>query len=127
MIPEPGAWGNLLRDLLVLTYMFATRIGVPILITWGIGHWLRQRLQATEHQPIPPLKIEPAETRHCWEVKKCDPATREQCPAYQKPALPCWLALQVSGQTISPQCYACQMFAQPSPAASNLCAVTRQG
>lgn len=125
MVAELEALGNLLRDALVLTYMFVTRIGVPILITWGIGYWLRQRLQATERRPVPPLPLKPAETRHCWEVKKCDPAKREQCPAYQKPTLPCWLALQVSGQTISPKCYACQMFVQPSPAVTNVCATPR--
>lgn len=61
MIPELEMLGNTIRDVLVLTYLFVLRIGVPLLITWGIGYWLRQKLEATARRPVPTTEKTEAE------------------------------------------------------------------
>lgn len=47
----------------------------------------------------------------CWEMKNCAPSTREQCPAYQQPGSPCWLAHQQAEGQIPEPCYNCHIFA----------------
>ncbi len=41
---------GVVRDVLVIAYMFVLRIGVPLLITLMIGAWLRKLLE--EKQPV---------------------------------------------------------------------------
>ncbi len=100
-----------LRDVLVVGYMFVLRIGVPILITLMIGAWLQRLLQEpeTETQPSP---ADLANGKHCWDVNKCEETKRAQCAAFQRPDLPCWLAIQVSGQGLTEKCYSCALFTQ---------------
>ncbi len=38
----------IVRDILVIAYMFVLRIGVPLLITLMIGAWLRKLLEEKE-------------------------------------------------------------------------------
>lgn len=122
----------MLQDVLaamVILGMFFLRIGVPIIVTIGLGAWLENKLRPADFQRtpqrIPRGKIIPfprAQTGahvatvpvvHCWEAKQCDPAKRAQCAAYQRPDLPCWLALQTTGGKVRPECPDCEFYAQP--------------
>ncbi len=47
----------IVRDVLVLGYMFVLRIGVPLLITLMIGAWLRKMLE--EKEPASEAKTTP--------------------------------------------------------------------
>jgi hypothetical protein len=116
-------------DTAIILGMFFVRIGVPIVVTIGIGVWLEKKLRPAEFQktsqrvqrgkiiPFPRVqngaRVTAAQRAHCWEAKQCDPAKRAQCPAYQRPDLPCWLALQAAGGRVRPQCADCEFYTQP--------------
>ena len=53
---------------------------------------------------------------NCWDAKGCAPATREACPAYNRPGMPCWLAnMQADkGYSVKPACLACRFFSLPA-------------
>jgi len=68
MIPQLETLGNTLRDVLVLTYLFVLRIGVPLLITWGVGYWLRRKLEATARRPVPTTEKAEAEPESAKQV-----------------------------------------------------------
>ncbi len=53
----PESIVNLIRDILVIGYMFVLRIGVPLIITLMVGAWLRKML---EEKPAPEEKEETA-------------------------------------------------------------------
>ncbi len=59
----------ILRDVMVLGYMFILRIGVPILITLMIGAWLRKLLE--EKEPVSEEK--PVEASQTAQTKKVRP------------------------------------------------------
>ncbi len=59
----------ILRDVMVLGYMFILRIGVPILITLMIGAWLRKLLE--EKEPVSEEK--PVEASQTPQAKKVRP------------------------------------------------------
>ncbi len=57
----------ILRDVMVLGYMFILRIGVPILITLMIGAWLRKLLE--EKEPVSEDKpVEAPKASHAKKV-----------------------------------------------------------
>jgi hypothetical protein len=93
--------------------MFALRIGLPIVLTLAIGVLLEKKLAPRERAAHPARQsTRSAEIIqiHCWDIKKCENATRAQCATYQHPELPCWLALQVAGEKVRPECYACAFY-----------------
>jgi hypothetical protein len=118
-------------DGIVILAMFFLRVGVPILVTLGIGIWLERKLrpQGTQAQsrdatarrgtiiPFPRVasngRAAPVPIAHCWEVKHCDPTARAQCTAPQRPDLPCWLALQAAGGKVRAECADCELYNQP--------------
>jgi hypothetical protein len=107
------------QDTLVILGMFALRLGVPVVLTIAVCHVLdrlsvkraeqigaqrRANLRATAHEGKVVRQLQ------CWEIKRCDEATRAACPAYQRPNLPCWLALQLAGCQLSEQCLTCSLY-----------------
>ncbi len=111
----PENIGGILRDVLVIGYMFILRIGVPILITLMIGAWLQRILQEPEKERKP-TREEAQVGPHCWEIKQCEETKRARCAAFRRPDLPCWLALQVSGDGLTEACYTCPLFTARAPA-----------
>ena len=121
-----------LIDGLVILALFFVRLGVPVILTLGIGIWLEKRLRPAETQserkptrrgtiiPFPRgaqnARASLTAATHCWDVKQCDAATRAQCAAYQRPDLPCWLALQATGGRVRAECADCEMYARPQRA-----------
>ena len=116
-------------DGLVILAMFFLRIGVPVVVTLGIGIWLEKKLRPQETQvqqrqvrrgtiiPFPRISqgASPSAipSAHCWDVKQCNPTAREQCAAYKRPDLPCWLALQAAGGKVRPECADCELYTKP--------------
>lgn len=109
----------MLQDTLVILGMFALRLGIPIILTIGVCYVLN-RVSASRAAAIASRReaqMQAAEQEgkvvrqlHCWEIKRCDPAKRPSCPAYQRPNLPCWLALQLAGQPLREECLRCGMY-----------------
>lgn len=116
-------------DVLAILGMFLLRIGAPIVVTVGVGIWLEKKLRPAETQSIQrssrrgtiiPFPQQARKARastptaaRCWDVKQCDPMAREQCAAFQRSDLPCWLALQTAGGRVRAECADCEMYAQP--------------
>ena len=116
-------------DGLVILAMFFLRIGVPIVVTLGIGIWLEKRLRPQETRvqqreirrgtiiPFPRVSqgasASSVPIAHCWDVKQCASAMREQCAAYNRPDLPCWLALQAAGGKVRAECADCELYSKP--------------
>lgn len=107
-----------LIDGLTIIFMFVLRIGVPLAVTLAFGYWLEKKLAPREEIQAP--KEEQNEPRwsrsgkiiqmHCWDLKRCEPATRAHCAAFKHPDLPCWLALQVEGDKVQEACFTCALY-----------------
>lgn len=94
-------WLGVARDLLVIGYMLFVRIGVPVLLTWMLGQWLQKTLQEHDQR-----SVESAATAH--ESPSCE--LGHQATNNSQLAVPCWLALQVSGHGLKPECYTCPLY-----------------
>jgi hypothetical protein len=115
-------------DGLVILAMFFLRIGVPVIVTLGVGYWLEKKLRPADTQTaqreirrgtiIPSPRVSrragssSVQAVPCWDVKHCDPVAREQCAAYKRPDLPCWLALQAAGGKVRAECADCELYTQ---------------
>lgn len=105
----------IVRDVLVIAYLFVLRIGVPILITLMIGAWLKRALEEHEEKlETAPITLKAGQ--HCWNVSKTRDAEQAQAAAAQRSDLPCWLALQVNGAGLKDMCYACSVYTSSTPA-----------
>jgi hypothetical protein len=101
------------QEIAAVAGFFALRIVAPLVVTVAIGEFISRRVSARRR-----LEEEPIEAAcegytlgpKCWEIKNCDPAFRETCPAYRRPNVPCWMALQLSGQDLQKECFACEVF-----------------
>ena len=106
---------GIMRDVMVIGYMFILRIGVPILITLMIGAWLKRLLEEHEEKPVTtPLVLKSGQ--HCWDVVHTTDTDQVKAVATQHPDLPCWLALQVSGAGVQEMCYTCPAYTAHAPA-----------
>ncbi len=116
-----------LSDTLVIAGMFILRLGVPLAITLAVGYvllrldrkwqaeawaeWESDQLQEGEQvkQAAGGVKS-PAAKQVCWELKECGQAVREQCPAFKRPNIPCWLARRRAEGRLPAACYDCELF-----------------
>ena len=107
------------QDTLVILGLFVLRLGVPVALTIAICHGLDQlsqkRAAQLASQKQARLRAVIQEGRvvrqlQCWEIKRCDETARAQCPAHQRPNLPCWLALQLAGCQLSEECLTCSLY-----------------
>jgi hypothetical protein len=97
--------------------------GTPLVVLFGVGYVIQRRHQRREralalcaavdvadamHDTAPPRR---AAGRRCWQVKGCSLAERSRCPAYRRPYLPCWLAVELAngGQTKG-ECLICTRY-----------------
>ena len=106
-------------DLGLLAGMFALRLGVPVLLTILVCYGLERAAARRSAQLASQRQAKEAASKqstrvvrqlHCWEIKRCDPETREACPATQRQNVPCWLALQLAGQPLADECRSCAMY-----------------
>jgi len=113
----------------IILGMFILRLGIPLLITFGVGYWLRRldakwqvemlaRRAVQETQPEaeqkPDFKRYKVIAQPCWEVKGCPESVYSQCPAFQQPEIPCWLVRYQTEGRLPAHCYHCKMFSPRS-------------
>lgn len=115
-----------LYDALMVLFLFAVRIGIPVVITLALGYWLENKLKphdeedATSQQRVQ-LSVRATRSKviqlHCWDMCRCPQARRAACAACRHPDLPCWLALQVDGEKVRQECFTCFLY-KPERAAA---------
>ncbi len=107
----------------IILGMFILRLGVPLLITLGVGTLLR-RLDAkwqaealaqreaaqTQEDVVVELELIGVKEQPCWILRDCPEAVRLRCPAFQQPRLPCWLARRRAEGRLPVECYQCELF-----------------
>jgi hypothetical protein len=132
---------EVLMDVLVILGMFLLRLGLPLALVLVVGYWLRRldaRWEAEARRQRPVVTPEPLPTAWptsmpaavwatgpasavdvfglpCWQLRGCDPARREQCPAYHQPDVPCWLARSEAEGALPAGCATCLIFAATAP------------
>lgn len=102
----PTDFDGILRDVIVLGYMFVLRIGVPLLITIMLGKWLQLKLEQRDAERRGAAQGE----LYCWDKNKNAQTLRAKAAATDRPDLPCWLALQASGDGLIENCYTCRNY-----------------
>lgn len=101
--------------------MFLLRLGLPLAVTIALAWALRRldaRWQAEAAQArlmaldvsLVALSDENVDSRPCWEQRGCTAERRTRCPAYARPAEPCWLARMDSEDALPETCPACALF-----------------
>lgn len=95
-------------DALAVIGLLLLRLGVPLLLSVGIGYWLVRLDNRWRAAGM---------GKPCWEQKGCLPEQRSRCAAFQHPDIPCWAIVRVTEGQLRPQCADCAIFA-PRPAAS---------
>ena len=114
-------------DALVIAGMFILRLGVPLAITLAVGYlllrldrkwqaeawaeWESNRLEQEEQgEQAAGRATSSAAKQLCWDLKECSQAVRDQCPAFKRPNIPCWLARRRAEGRLPAACYDCELF-----------------
>ncbi len=106
-----------LLDFAAILLGLLLRYGVPIGIT-ALLAWLLTRLDARWQEQADrrqvPLSTLGAEVRQvrCWETTECPRETRENCPAYAEPSVPCWQVFRKRDGRMREDCFTCQVFVE---------------
>ncbi len=110
---------GIVRDVLVIAYMFVLRIGVPLIITLMLGAWLKRLLEKEDAEEQPQSAVTPVGSngKHCWATSKTPETEQAKAIAATRPDLPCWLALQVAGSGLREACYNCPLYTAHAPVA----------
>ena len=121
---------TMITEILVILAMMVLRIGVPLIIVMGLS-WLAYRWLGEERkagQRLEQVTVEEQRVRvggpapvahvlyagpHCWDIKECPQEGKEQCPAFARPELPCWLAIQMKTGHLKDECFDCQFYERP--------------
>lgn len=112
-----------LPDWLIVGFLIFVRLGLPILASFGLAYvydkWAARR-DAERATALRNAAIEaalrasdtgfPVQAERCWELKGCSPETRAGCPAYLRPNIPCWMALQLDTGRLNDRCLECELF-----------------
>ena len=116
-----------LSDALVVAGMFILRLGVPLAITLAVGYLLlrldakwqaeawaewesNQLEQGEQAEQAAGGVTSPVAKQLCWDLKECSQAVRDQCPAFKRPNIPCWLARRRIEGRLPAACYDCELF-----------------
>jgi len=102
---------DILRDVVVLAYMFVLRIGVPLLITIFVATWIQRKLAEQDRAEERARRGEP----HCWDTRDTPQTRRARLAAEAHPDLPCWLAVQSHGEGLTEACFECPRYAVQGP------------
>jgi hypothetical protein len=98
-------------------------LGTPLVMLFAAGYAIQRRYQRRERNLALCAAASPAGAvyekvstgraagRRCWQIKGCSLAERSSCPAYPRPYLPCWLAVELAngGQPKS-DCLGCARY-----------------
>lgn len=98
--------------------------GIPVMLLFLLGYWLRgdraiigdalrRRLKMEEPAVIKEDEQDSAKERirrtRCWQVMNCPMTKRLDCPAYARSYLPCWLAIQLAYGEMKHDCRSCAL------------------
>ena len=109
----------MLQDILVISGMFFLRLGLPLLILFGIGYALERLLnyeeqdRVTTRDAIPQLPEEVTivpKAVPAWSMMPCASRVSRAYNVLGRPTLPCWLALELAEGRLLDQCPACQWY-----------------
>ena len=116
---------DIIYNVALVIGLFLLRFGVPLLIMFAIGYWLRRldtrwqaearakyaaRLAQQELAGEPDIEILKVIDPPCWVAKNCPPEKRECCPAYQFKDVPCWMARYRVTHRLPADCLTCPRF-----------------
>ncbi|MBI5876084.1 MAG: hypothetical protein HZB53_00415 [Chloroflexi bacterium] len=110
-------WLGTARDVLVIGYMLFVRVGVPILLTWMLGQWLQKVLRESESRSADSAAAALTDPNCALGMGAVDS---------HQPAVPCWLALQISGHGLKHECYTCPLYTNTGRHLHGVPAVVRQ-
>jgi hypothetical protein len=114
-------------ELLSVALLMIVRVGLPFVIVMGLSYlayrWLgegkdagqvsvRPAQQPSIGGPAPIARVIYAGA-HCWDAKQCPADLKAACPAYAKPELPCWLAMQMKTGHLTANCSGCDFYERP--------------
>jgi hypothetical protein len=90
------------------------RFGLPILIT-ALVVWTLKRLDARwqaeiEERRTRSLEGVAVQKIQCWDTQNCPEVQREECVAYQNPAIPCWQHFRNGRGELREDCLECEIF-----------------
>jgi hypothetical protein len=112
-----------MNDLGGVSLLFALRCIVPLAITVSLGY-AAQRMYARwqaeagiKPRAVPKPVLRTADGPDCWTVNGCSAASRQKCPAYQRPELTCWSARMIQEGALPTNCATCLLF---SPALNSV-------
>ena len=110
-------------DAAVIAGMFILRLGVPLAITLAVGYvllhldrkwqaeaWAEWKSSQLEQEEQAGRVASSVAGQLCWDVKGCSQTAREQCAAFKKPNIPCWLARRRAEGRLPAACYDCELF-----------------
>lgn len=116
-----------LESRVVFALLFALRCVAPLVLTLAIGYLMNRLVDRWEAEETTShleeveiagdtrssggIKL-PAVTLPCWLVRKCDPAKRDNCPAFKQQGLPCWQARLLAEGHMPDSCPTCPIYAQ---------------
>lgn len=109
----------MLQDMLLMTAMFFVRLVLPFLVLFVIGYlierWLsypeEHRMTARHAEPTPPEGgIPTGQAVPAWSLLPCASRVRHAYAVLDRPALPCWLAVELAEGRLLEQCLGCQWY-----------------
>ena len=116
---------DIIYNVALIIGFFVLRFGVPLLIMFAIGYWLRSldtrwqaearakhaaRLAQQELAGEPDIEILKVIDPPCWVTKDCPAQQRECCPAYRFQDVPCWMARYRATYRLPADCLTCPRF-----------------
>ena len=114
---------EILGDLVTAALIAVIRLGIPLAVLFVIGYQMYQgsksQIVVKKHGQVAlgahatggiKSLYGPAQSRPCWESKRCSSKARGVCSAYYNREVPCWLALKASLGRLSADCCDCELF-----------------
>jgi len=113
---------NTSQATLTMILLFALRCLLPLVLMLGIGYamnWMVDRWEMEAEEggagTVVATNIVANNGDRCWEIKKCDPELRKDCPGFKNQMIPCWLARTQAEGTLPEGCPTCPLYeANPS-------------
>ncbi len=111
-----------LYEILAIFGMFILRLGVPLILTLGVGYLLRRLDRSWEAEATARRRALDAEIlaahlpqisaseQPCWDLRSCPSQTQAGCAARSRPGVACWIARYQAEGKLPAACAGCTMF-----------------
>ncbi len=110
---------TMLQDVLIVTGLLFVRVGLPLIALLALGYLLDRWLGYAEEDRVTGRRAEPTEVEvgmpagqavPAWTLMPCASRVRRAYSMLDRPALPCWLALELAEGRLWEQCPACRWY-----------------